>query len=145
MESRKELAHIALIILILTSAIPINSQMEVKVESMFLSANHTAYGLSTTSDGDERRERRDVRGNDTVAGHPDDRALLETLSPSGTLTESQLFSVLNAESRNIYFNLNPERKALAIQLASQNSYQDKNLAVKEAQRRTIKHQYQLRH
>lgn len=58
-----------------------------------------------------------------------------TTQSSGTLTEAQLLVLLNAQGRAIYLSLDPEGKALAIQLAGQDSYRDKNLAVKEAQRR----------
>jgi hypothetical protein len=54
---------------------------------------------------------------------------------SATLTEAQLLGMLNPQGKAIYQSLDPETKALAIQLASQDSYRDKNLAVKEAQRR----------
>lgn len=54
---------------------------------------------------------------------------------SETLTEAQLLSKLSAQGKAIYQSLDSEGKALAIQLASQDSYQDKNLAIKEAQRR----------
>jgi hypothetical protein len=63
------------------------------------------------------------------------RAAVTTLNSSATLTEAQLLGMLTSQGRAIYLNLNPEGKALAIQLASQDSYRDKNLAVKEAQRR----------
>jgi hypothetical protein len=58
-------------------------------------------------------------------------------TPSSTqLTEAQLLVALNAQGRAIYLSLDAEGKALALQLANQDSYRDKNLAVKEAQRRT---------
>lgn len=58
-----------------------------------------------------------------------------TSSLNQTLTEAQLLGMLNPQARGLYLSLDPEGKALAIQLASQDSYQDKNLAIKEAQRR----------
>jgi hypothetical protein len=57
-------------------------------------------------------------------------------SSSNTMSEDQLVNSLNRETRAIYNNLNLQGKALALQLASQDNYADKNLAVKEAQRRT---------
>lgn len=72
-------------------------------------------------------------GNVTEANY-NNSAAAGTIS-SATLTEDQLLGMLSPQGRAIYLNLNPEAKALAIQLASQDSYRDKNLAVKEAQRR----------
>lgn len=63
------------------------------------------------------------------------RAAVSASNSSATLTEAQLVDVLSSQGRTIYLSLDPEGKALAIQLASQDSYRDKNLAVKEAQRR----------
>jgi len=54
---------------------------------------------------------------------------------SSSLTEPQLLAQLTPQGRAIYMSLDAEGKALAIQLASEESYRDKNLAVKEAQRR----------
>lgn len=59
-----------------------------------------------------------------------------TATPSSTqMTEAQLLVALNAQGRAIYLSLDSEGKALALQMANQDSYRDKNLAVKEAQRR----------
>jgi hypothetical protein len=73
------------------------------------------------------------RGNVTDANY-DYNAAAGTAS-SATLTEAQLTGMLSPQGRAIYASLDPEAKALALQLASQDSYRDKNLAVKEAQRR----------
>jgi hypothetical protein len=61
-----------------------------------------------------------------------------TSAVSNTISEEQLVSSLNSETRKIYDSLSTQGKALAIQLASQDNYRDKNLAVKEAQKRTEK-------
>jgi hypothetical protein len=58
-----------------------------------------------------------------------------TMTSSGSLTEAQLLAQLNPQGKAIYQSLNTRGQALARQLASQDSYRDKNLAVKEAQRR----------
>jgi hypothetical protein len=58
-----------------------------------------------------------------------------TTSSQGTLTEAKLLALLTPQGRAIYLSLDPEGKAMAIQLASQDSYKDKNLAVSEAQYR----------
>lgn len=60
---------------------------------------------------------------------------LPSLGGSVTLTEPQLLATLNAEGRAIYQGLDAQGKALAIQLASLESYRDKNLAVREAAQR----------
>lgn len=53
------------------------------------------------------------------------------------LTESQLLNSLSSQGREIYKSLDAEGKGLAIQLATEKPFnKDKNLAVKEAQRRT---------
>lgn len=73
----------------------------------------------------------------TVSDYDYNRASVNTVTSSATLTEAQLIGVLGPHARAIYLSLDPEGKSLAIQLASQDSYQDKNLAIKEAQRRMI--------
>lgn len=54
---------------------------------------------------------------------------------SATISEGELMKQLNAQGKAIYNSLDTEGRALALQLASQDSYKDKNQAVKEAQRR----------
>ena len=73
--------------------------------------------------------------NNTTTDYDFNRAAVTTSTSSATLTEAQLLGMLSSQGRAIYLSLDPEAKALAIQLASQDSYRDKNLAVKEAQRR----------
>jgi hypothetical protein len=73
--------------------------------------------------------------NNTWTDNDFNRGVATTAYSSATLTEAQLLGMLTSQGRAIYLNLDPEAKALAIQLASQDSYRDKNLAVKEAQRR----------
>lgn len=63
------------------------------------------------------------------------RAAATTVTSSQTLNEAQLLGMLNPQGRAMYLSLDPEAKALAIQLASEDSYKDKNLAIREAQRR----------
>jgi hypothetical protein len=66
----------------------------------------------------------------------DNSSLTNSANSSTNLTESQLLVDLSSQGRAIYMSLDAEGKALAVQLATENSYsQDKNLAVKEAQRR----------
>lgn len=56
---------------------------------------------------------------------------LPQLSPN----EMALFETLSITGRSIYQSLDSQGKALAMQLAGENGYQNKELAVKEAQRR----------
>lgn len=51
------------------------------------------------------------------------------------LTETQLLVALSPQGRAIYMSLDSEAKALAVQLASEKTFTDKNLAVKEAKKR----------
>ncbi len=71
----------------------------------------------------------------TTTDYDFNRAAVTTSNSTATFTEPQLLGMLSSQGRAIYLSLDPEGKALAIQLASQDSYKDKNLAVKEAQRR----------
>jgi hypothetical protein len=75
------------------------------------------------------------RDYNTVSDYDYNRAAVTTSTSPFTLTETQLLGLLNDRGRQIYLNLDPVGKALAIQLASEESYRDKNLAIREAQRR----------
>lgn len=75
------------------------------------------------------------REYNTASDYDFNRAAVTTSTSSVTLTEAQLLGLLSPQGRAVYLSLDPEGKSLAIQLASQDSYRDKNLAVKEAQRR----------
>lgn len=55
-------------------------------------------------------------------------------SASAYLTEAQLLSMVSPKVKEIYLTLDPEGKGMAIYLARQDSYQDKSLAIKEAQK-----------
>lgn len=63
------------------------------------------------------------------------RRAMPTINSAATLTEAQLLGMLNQRAKNLYLSLDQEGRSLAIQLASQDSYRDKNLAIMEAQRR----------
>jgi hypothetical protein len=75
------------------------------------------------------------RQYNTVNDYDYNRAVATTVNSSQTMNEAQLLGALNPQGRAMYLSLDPEGKALAIQLASEDSYKDKNLAIKEAQRR----------
>lgn len=75
------------------------------------------------------------REYNTTTDYDYNRGQVTTVASQQTLTEAQLIGVLSSKGRSIYLNLDPEGKALAIQLASQDSYRDKDIAVREAQRR----------
>lgn len=139
MEHKKDLAKIALAALILASATPINGQADgIEAHGTYLAAGCPAHGCPAASGNTDKTSSpnsdgyTDSQGYYNIAGNP----------PSGykgsnstTLTEAQLLGMLSPQGKAIYLSLDPEGKALAIQLASQDSYRDKNLAVKEAQRR----------
>jgi len=71
----------------------------------------------------------------TTPDYDFNRGAVTTSYSTATLTEAQLLGMLTSQGRAIYLSLDPEGRTLAIQLASLDSYRDKNLAVKEAQRR----------
>lgn len=75
------------------------------------------------------------REYNTTTDYDYNRTSVTTVTSNATLTEAQLLGMLSSQGRAIYLSLDPEGKALAIQLASQDSYKDKNIAAKEAQRR----------
>lgn len=56
----------------------------------------------------------------------------EGVTTSGIMTEAQLRALLSGEGWSLYQRLDPEGKALALQLASQANYSNKDLAVREA-------------
>lgn len=118
MENKKDLVKIALTALILASALPVNGQAETEENGILLAAGCPAHGCAAQNGGGQSPVSQDGRVNNNQP-----------------LDENQLLGALNAQGRAIYLGLDSEGKALAIQLASQDSYRDKNLAVKEAQRR----------
>lgn len=154
MKNKKDLAKIALAALVVASAIPVTGQadMDIEAQGILLAVGCAAHGCPSAnapanenpapvSNQNNRDYRGQTYGRDSISAPPDG----DTSSPntnaeagatsSATLTEAQLLGMLNPQGRAIYLNLDPEAKALAMQLASQDSYRDKNLAVKEAQRR----------
>lgn len=56
----------------------------------------------------------------------------ETATTSKRLSEAELLGKLNNEGRKLYWSLDKQGRAKAIELASEDSYADKNEAVKEA-------------
>lgn len=56
------------------------------------------------------------------------------------LTEDELLSQINNESRSIYFKMNIDGRVLARQLAAQSNYVDKNQAVRDAFQQASKNQ-----
>lgn len=78
-------------------------------------------------------DRLNVRTSPQV--YESDYASAKANSSNLTFTEPQLMTVISPQERALYFGLDSEGKALALQLASQGGYQNKGLAIKEAQRR----------
>ena len=60
----------------------------------------------------------------------------EAVNASAVMTEAELRPLLSPQGWALYTNLTPEGKALALQLASQANFTNKDLAVKEAYLRT---------
>jgi len=156
MKNKKDLNKIVLTALILASTAPVTGHVDMGIEAqgILLAAGCPAHGCANASapasnnpspvfSQNSRDYSAQLYGRAPVgapsSGYIDsqnayDNAVAGTAS-SVTLTEAQLLGMLSPQGRAIYLNLDPEAKALAIQLASQDSYRDKNLAVKEAQRR----------
>lgn len=132
MEHKKELAKIALAALILAASAPANAEIDQSFQShgTYLAAGCAAHGCgggtspTGTKEGNLTADNSDQMVNKSMV-----------TAPSVMMTDSQLLGQLNAQGKGIFMSLDPEGKALAIQLASQDTYKDKNLAVKEAQRR----------
>jgi hypothetical protein len=126
MENKQDLAKIALAALLLAAANPVPGHADVQAHGIILAAGCAAHGCPAAKDS-----------SNTANSSSDnsDSNQTATMNTSANLTEAQLLGMLSPQGRAIYQSLDPEGKALAIQLASQDSYRDKNLAVKEAQRR----------
>ncbi len=77
------------------------------------------------------------RNYNTASDYDYNRPLPTTTAVGGRMTEGQLWSALSPQARDMYLKLDPEWRAKALDLASQDSYRDKDLAIKEAQRRMI--------
>ena len=109
MKNKRDLAKVALAALVLASAAPLSVQADVQANGIFLATGCAAHGCPSPKN--------------SKADAP------------ATLTEAQLLGTLDSKGRAMYLGLTPEGKALAIQLASQSSNQDKAVSVQEAQRR----------
>lgn len=66
-----------------------------------------------------------------IENRPIDQPVPSTMN----FTESQFVASLSSLGRSIYLGLDSQGKSLALQLAGEGGYQNKELAVKEAQRR----------
>lgn len=146
MENKKDLAKIALAALILASATPVNGQADIEAHGIVLAAGCASHGCPAAKNGSVSTPASDNNAyharvpNQSSSDYSNQSYGTNNSPPAGahsnaTLTEAQLLGMLSPQGRAIYLNLDPEAKALAIQLASQDSYRDKNLAIKEAQRR----------
>jgi hypothetical protein len=128
MENKKDLAKIALAALILAAATPATGQADIEAHGIILAAGCAAHGCPAAKDSSST-------ANSSSYYNDSNQAATSTSNTSANLTEAQLQDMLSPQGKAIYQSLDPEGKALAIQLAGQDSYRDKNLAVKEAQRR----------
>jgi|GEM_PF-5934012 len=89
------------------------------IDSSFYSDTVAPYGAANTEGYDKSYNR------STGYGY-------EGITTSGIVTEPQLKSLVSVEGWNIYLQLDPEGKALALQLASQTNSSNKDLAIREA-------------
>jgi len=146
MKNKKDLTKIALAAFILASTTPVSSHAEMEADGIVLAAGCAEHGCPASSgsrqngnyqnDNNMNRPGSDFSNtNGYYRDYSGSNAGAVESNPSNTMTESQLLNSLNPQGKAIYASLNPEGKTLALQLASQDSYKDKNLAVKEAQRR----------
>lgn len=71
-------------------------------------------------------------GFNNQRGYQDASYAYDSVAAPAIMTEAQLFALLSPEGRKMYASLDPESKALALQLASQANYTHKDLAVREA-------------
>ncbi len=95
-----------------------------------LAAGCGAHGCSHSNSGPGSRGMiADADENTTMDG-----------SSSQMLTEDQLMSQLNDQGKQMYNNLTPEGKSLALKLASKNAFRDKNMAVKIAAQKQARDQ-----
>jgi len=58
-------------------------------------------------------------------------------NPQTRMSEGQLWAALSPKARDTYLKLDPQWRAVALDLASQDSYRNKDLAILEAQRRMM--------
>lgn len=93
------------------------------LDSSYYSESVAPYGAPRTTFGNGQE-------GDQVRGYG-----YEGVATAGIMTEPQLISQLTPQGRNLYLNLDPEGKALALQLASQANFSNKDLAVREAAKR----------
>lgn len=73
------------------------------------------------------------RGSGVIADADDD---MNRNMSNEMMTEDQLKSQLNDQGKEMFDNLSPEGKALALKLASGNTFKDKNMAVRVAAQRS---------
>ena len=108
MKNKKDLAKIALTALVIASAAPTIGIAGIEAHGAILAVGCPAHGCPAAKNSDDR---------------------------SGAFTETKLLGMLSPQGRTIYHSLDPTGKALALELGKQDSYRDKDLAVKEAQQR----------
>ncbi|MFI0434872.1 MAG: hypothetical protein ACH350_03965 [Parachlamydiaceae bacterium] len=137
MENKKNLATIALSALILAASIPLSADAGIEAHGIILASGCASDGCSAKQDSGASTQANHDWQKGSMTQRADEKKTLN-------LTEAQLLAMLNPQGKAIYLGLNPEGKALAIELASKETYRDKNLAIKEAQRR-INERHGLKH
>jgi hypothetical protein len=102
-----------------------------------MNANRTANGSwSSSSTSGQPAYDVDVEVQRSGPKYTEEYSRTTTTMGNETITEEELLVKLNPQGRADYMSMDPKGKAMALQLASQTSYQDKNMAVKEAKKRS---------
>lgn len=144
MKNKTKLANIALAAFVIASAAPANALIDNNLEAKgtFLAkgCGHGGKKCGSIADNGKSSDMYDTETNSYQMG---DQPYGMNAKAATLLTEVQLLALLNPQSKAIYLSFDPDGKALAIELASQDTYQDKNLAVKEAQRRINERKEQM--
>lgn len=161
----KKLFKLAVAALATVSVMPAASQAEVESVGTFLAAGcggggkcggSTAYNYNNTganqrdtynyntqgqnrpgtdANVDYRASTTNTYGTDTDANA--NRSSWWSSSSTTTITETDLVKQLSPQGRAIFQSLDSEGKKEAVRLANQENFQDKDAAVREAQRRSV--------
>ena len=102
-----------------------------------MNSNRTSNGSwSNTSTSGQSAYNVDVEVQRSGPRYTEEYSRTTTTMGNETITEEELLMKLSPQGKADYMSLDTRGKATALQLASQSSYQDKNMAVKEAKKRS---------
>jgi hypothetical protein len=157
MEKQKKLAKLALAGLLLASALPMGAQAAGSKEIQLAAAGCAAHGCGAgSSNSSSKKASKDLADNadnyptstnpgaaqqnyntnrnySTSTNYNDSD--VNAAANTTTLTKNQLWHQLSPKGKEIFNSLDPQGQTLALQLASKSTYTNKDLAVKEAQRK----------